>query len=108
MKEGKNFRTLEAGDVVKSSYGEYHYIFAVIIRNGDRTLYAHSQGWYPNIGGKKSVEGKESDGFFTAHDLETLDYKIVTYRKKTPAKVITMDEVAEKFGVCVKNLKIKK
>ena len=51
---------------------------------------------------------KVSNGNFTIQELKNMGYKLKDEPEEEQETILTMDDVAEKFGVDVKNLKIKK
>jgi hypothetical protein len=104
----KTLTTLEVGDKVKGEYENYKEVLAVLNRNGWKTVYGLSGNW--TVGESKDlIESAQHDlYFYTAHQLKKYSFKPVTYRPKSSKIVKTMSEIAEKFGIDPKNLRIKK
>ena len=86
-------------------------------QNGNEIYYENSNGYwekYEYDSNRSLIYHENSKGYWTKREYdsngnqiysETSEGKIVDNRPKTE---ITMDQIAEKFGIPVSNLKIKK
>lgn len=102
----RDARYFDVGDVIKNGYS-YREILAVLTRRDWKTVYLCSQYWVKDNPKEEILRSRQSTGgVSTAHELR--GYKLVTYKKKTTKLTVSMDEVAKKFGVDVKKLKISK
>lgn len=88
----KTLYNLEVGDIVIDDDGDKRKILAVLT-TGENPVYAASD----------CNNFDHADDIYTAKELEDDDYKVVGETTE-----LTMDEIADKFGVSVERLKIKK
>jgi len=102
---------------IKDLFREVEHPIELFNKNGNRIYYENSNRvWekfeYDSNG--KEIYSENSNGYWEKYEYnsdgnqiysETSEGKIVDNRPKTE---ITMDQIAEKFGIPVLNLKIKK
>lgn len=102
LEEKKTFLNLKAGDTILDSNGDKRFILAVLFQDEKRAVYLLSCPDEEDINTAGVATGP-----YTSSDLEACGFTLPNQKEEEPVE-LTLDEVADKFGVDVKNLKIKK